>query len=486
MASRVVLSDFSNGSLQLTAGTIIDDTRPDMAALRAAGLIDAPAAPSPVLTPIVAAAVQRYLGLRASGVPQREDDLLPMLLRTIAGASMILTANGQNIEQRLVGGGGAGNGGFGSSIYVDLIKGDDNTGQRGNDNFPFLTIQAAVNAAVSGDIVELCGGAFVEAVTIPGGLAILGINGQGRQTSWTSPLGVAGCVATNTSLVFQNMSCFGDGAPFVVTTGTGLGTEGTLFINSELSADTGATTAIIATGLNVIYLGTSLASCSLLHIDCPVVFISNTSGIDSVPEFKVSALGAQTFFLASGITPKLVLEGDITARFLSNTDLSDVTTQSLAATAFLQFAGCTVNGDVVFEAEGSLAFRGVTFNGNFRIMDAVIPFSVDALGSTLLGNVVIGANVTLALALATFAPAAVSGAGDYTTNKTAGSLIAITGALQSITFPGALGSASYSLQITCSDETSSGSPVISNRSTTGFDIQYGSAAGTFDYVAVTV
>ncbi len=104
MSQRVVLSDFSDGALQLLAGSIIDDTRPDMAQLRAAGLNDMPLISG--LEAEINAVIYRYKSVRASGVPQREDDLVPMLLRSVAGAGLVVTSNGQTVQELLDAGGG--------------------------------------------------------------------------------------------------------------------------------------------------------------------------------------------------------------------------------------------------------------------------------------------------------------------------------------------------------------------------------------------
>jgi len=48
-----------------------------------------------------------------------------------------------------------GRGPWSSVLYVDIVRGNDTTGTRGNENLPFATIQAALNAMLTFDVVEL-------------------------------------------------------------------------------------------------------------------------------------------------------------------------------------------------------------------------------------------------------------------------------------------------------------------------------------------
>ena len=51
----------------------------------------------------------------------------------------------------------------GATVYVDDATGDDATGERGNTGKPFKTIQAGINAALSGDTVQLANGLWTGA-----------------------------------------------------------------------------------------------------------------------------------------------------------------------------------------------------------------------------------------------------------------------------------------------------------------------------------
>lgn len=225
MAIFVVLEDFSNGRVFFTAGSTLDDATIDLAPLRASGLCDTPFVPG------MEDVIDRFLGIRASGFPSRENDLPTLLQRSIYGASAVNTLTGQSVETRLAGGGGtlagdvtgpsgsntvsllqtvplnlagilAGNvlqfngtsivpapggglGPFGEFIYVDVLLGNDGTGARGNDNLPFATINAALAVYQNGDVIQLGAGEFLGTVdldlaTLATAVVIRGIKGTTR------------------------------------------------------------------------------------------------------------------------------------------------------------------------------------------------------------------------------------------------------------------------------------------------------------------
>lgn len=74
-------------------------------------------------------------------------------------------------------GGGAAIVGLGGTCYVSTA-GNDGTAVRGNMALPFLTVQAALNAALSGDTVYIGPGTFTENISIPT-LDVLSIIGSG-------------------------------------------------------------------------------------------------------------------------------------------------------------------------------------------------------------------------------------------------------------------------------------------------------------------
>ncbi len=87
----------------------------------------------------------------------------------------------------------SGQGPWSSVLYVDQVRGSDTTGQRGNANRPFATIQAAFNAASASDDIELAPQLFslTAAITRPATLTAFSIHGFAPQRAGntTAPLG---------------------------------------------------------------------------------------------------------------------------------------------------------------------------------------------------------------------------------------------------------------------------------------------------------
>ena len=72
--------------------------------------------------------------------------------------------------------------GFSNMIYVDKA-GNDSTGLRGDIRNPFLTINAALAAAQSGDIVQIGPGTWTEAVVLPE-LSSISLIGSGMDRTY--------------------------------------------------------------------------------------------------------------------------------------------------------------------------------------------------------------------------------------------------------------------------------------------------------------
>jgi hypothetical protein len=66
----------------------------------------------------------------------------------------------------------------GNMLWVDAVNGNNATAVRGNDGLPFLTVEAALAAALSGDVVMVRPGTYNVAatLTLPTGVALRGYN----------------------------------------------------------------------------------------------------------------------------------------------------------------------------------------------------------------------------------------------------------------------------------------------------------------------
>ena len=63
----------------------------------------------------------------------------------------------------------------GNTVWVDAVFGNDGTGTSDRQDLPFLTIAAALTAAVSGDTVRIRTGTYAESgLTIGAGVAVVG------------------------------------------------------------------------------------------------------------------------------------------------------------------------------------------------------------------------------------------------------------------------------------------------------------------------
>ncbi|MHA1573737.1 MAG: hypothetical protein ACTSX8_07055, partial [Alphaproteobacteria bacterium] len=68
----------------------------------------------------------------------------------------------------------------GNLLYVDAINGNDGTAVSGQLDLPYLTIVAALGAAVPGDAVHVYPGSYPEDVTVTTGISLIGIGGPQR------------------------------------------------------------------------------------------------------------------------------------------------------------------------------------------------------------------------------------------------------------------------------------------------------------------
>jgi len=92
-----------------------------------------------------------------------------------AGANITLTATATEIEVAAAGGSGLTSIDTGNTLWVDAVNGVDGTAVSGRQDLQWLTIGAALTAAVSGDIVRVRSGTYVESgLTVPSGVALIG------------------------------------------------------------------------------------------------------------------------------------------------------------------------------------------------------------------------------------------------------------------------------------------------------------------------
>jgi hypothetical protein len=88
----------------------------------------------------------------------------------------------------------------GHTLFVDSVYGNDAAGALNPHSTPFLTINAALASAVSGDLVIVQAGTYNESFTMPDGVSL---RGSGAQSVIIQKLNVV----TNTALITMGQNC---------------------------------------------------------------------------------------------------------------------------------------------------------------------------------------------------------------------------------------------------------------------------------------
>jgi hypothetical protein len=126
-------------------------------------------------------------------------------------------------------------------LYVEAT-GNDGTGTRGNQGYPYLTIAHALTHAQNGDTIKVGIGSFAEALTLPE-LASISIVGSGiNETTITSAdatatIGANPAVTALQTCTISNMTVANTGAGLAIgLDGTGIGAPG-IFVTGSLILD---------------------------------------------------------------------------------------------------------------------------------------------------------------------------------------------------------------------------------------------------------
>lgn len=99
----------------------------------------------------------------------------------------------------------SGQGPWSSVLYVDNVRGSDTTGQRGNANRPFATVQAAINAAQTDDQIQCAPQLFTTtaAYTVPASVVRLSLVGTVGVAIGSSIPGGGTLLVNNTTNLFE-------------------------------------------------------------------------------------------------------------------------------------------------------------------------------------------------------------------------------------------------------------------------------------------
>ena len=167
----------------------------------------------------------------------------------------------------------------GNVVWVDAVFGDDASGAVDDPLHPFLTIGAALSAAVSGDLVSVQPGTYAESgLTVPTGVALIG--GGGFRTT------IVGDAAAVTHVITLSADSYLQGFGIIIpTTATLAGVAhsagtGTIY-DLDLIGDggTGSGTGIYKSGAGKVVGGNIRCSSggmdNLLHVDGSVLALDN-------------------------------------------------------------------------------------------------------------------------------------------------------------------------------------------------------------------
>ncbi len=234
----------------------------------------------------------------------------------------------------------AASGGIGSpsnAIYVD-VAGDDATGQRGNSAFPFLTIQAALNAQTSNfDEILVGPGLFSSGVVLTpvAGMARCAIKGAGSQLTF-----IQATVGIN---VITPNNAGGSIVEFQIS-GCSLGTTGA----GKCIVGTGAASATLwlGTGLFLDDVVMTVAASATLAIDLTY------AGVVRMTDCRV-VTGSYSFTVCSDVRLTNV-QSDVAGTFLTTWSNTDAL-RPVAGQGTTRLLGATSVGIVSMTGQAQLA-----------------------------------------------------------------------------------------------------------------------------------
>jgi len=233
----------------------------------------------------------------------------------------------------------------GNTIWVDAVNGDDTTGTTGRQDLPFLTPEAARDAAVSGDSIEVLAGSYTTATSLAKngvnwfgypGAAISMVNGTGRGIFDDNNTAVTCQVAGAFDL---SVSDDGSGftGPYGVASTRNVGSDIRIVCNSMVAASTVDNPALNAcvwgfNGRLIVKANTmtgDISNCLYwengdMFIECPVIRSVNVSAIATISDdaptgkFWVSGQDILTSGIAAGTPTVFVSGSDTTAQVWIN------------------------------------------------------------------------------------------------------------------------------------------------------------------------
>jgi len=308
----------------------------------------------------------------------------------------------------------SGQGPWNSVLYVDNVRGSDATGQRGNANRPFATIQAAINAMSQFDTVELAPQAFpiTATLTVPASVingACVGATGFANTlVSFSGAIGATQISSTTVALwnlganlglsswTIANMDLFASAGNVVNADGSSYAQNtyvsgGIHLINCILSSGVGGISTKYARIFEM--RGGSIAGATISHVSGQTVTYQSVYGRGSSgsPSFLASYDGTDPLATTTAQTVSIVqgsvIGGVGSSSFITLSGQCSLVVDQTSMIGGLKGSGLAVSGAKV----PSVLCDGYIANANTGVVDfasagSELPDTATALTFNLKGT----------------------------------------------------------------------------------------------------
>lgn len=285
--------------------------------------------------------------------------------------------------------------GYEAASYVDPIRGNDTTGQRGNDQLPFATLAGAVSApsTVAGDLIAV--GPYTMNLTACAPAVPLSIAGQGPGTTAITAPGGTTTIDASDALIVQDMTVNSGGKEAIASSAAGPVALRNLRVERFGSPGPALSFSGCA---SVTQNGVEVANGQAEYTDVASIRIINSRmpgngkttiavpTVNTIAEVMGSQLGDVEW---QGSSPSAFLVGEG----------SEVGGFNGAASSFgaIQAFNATFRGNVVTGADYNVTMQGCVIDGDLVIGNCTGPITQACRNGAVTGSITVGANVTLDL-----------------------------------------------------------------------------------------
>lgn len=300
--------------------------------------------------------------------------------------------------------------GFGEVCYVDLATGNDATALRGRIDLKFLTIQAAVDAAATGDVIDLGPGIFDEAVVMDGAAVdYLTFIGHGRSTypgvvssgtCWMAPSGDVPLTLIDCSAQVVHMSMLGTAALAIEANCT---SANSIFLLAIDVISTG-TTALNIDTLGSLRCDDVAPIGNVIVTDCDRSDWVNGTFEPDEPYSLTIADGTQNglHIFHTGGYGDMVISGRAQVQLNSGVTVSSVDGSAYTTSGATFTCSGTVTGATLLDPRATIALNSGVYQGQVSIESAGGATYVNATAATFIGIINVGDNIALDLTRAKY------------------------------------------------------------------------------------